>query len=75
MIKNRVNGILVFFANFNVVCNSEERFNSTFCKYTSDVSNHFIKDVGWKEFKMGWMKLTNFRKEGHKLYNIDRFLV
>nr|KAJ0222743.1 hypothetical protein LSAT_V11C200067800 [Lactuca sativa] len=68
-------GNWVFFGDFNVVRKKDERLNSAFCKYSAADFNQFIIDAGLKEFKMGRMKYTYYREEGHKFSKIDRFLV
>nr|KAJ0222973.1 hypothetical protein LSAT_V11C200055230 [Lactuca sativa] len=73
-IKN-FDGIWVFFGDFNAVRRSDERFNSAFCKYTAADFNQFIANAGLKELKMGGLKYTYYKEEGHKFSKIDRFLV
>ena len=74
-LKSEVDGVWVFFGDFNAVRFRSERLNSSFCHYSASDFNNFISDAGLQEFNQGGRKFTFLRDDGIKFSKLDRFLV
>lgn len=74
-LKNSHHGTWVFFGDFNVVRNVEERINSHFCQSSANDFNSFINRSGLTEFSMGGRRYTYLSLDNNKLSKLDRFLV
>lgn len=74
-LKRGTIGISVFLIDFKVVRYASDRFNSSFCHYTTSYFNHFIADSGLHEFNTSGMKYTFQREDDMKFSKLDRFLV
>ncbi|XP_023758613.1 uncharacterized protein LOC111907053 [Lactuca sativa] len=74
-LKRSINGIWIFFGDFNAVRYDFERFNSRFCRATARDFNKFIVDAGLQEFNLGGKKFTYLCDDGLKLNKLDRYLV
>lgn len=48
-LKRNLNGICVFFDDFNMVRTPDERVNSRFCQYKTSDFNNLIAEVGLHE--------------------------
>ncbi|XP_023749748.1 uncharacterized protein LOC111898035 [Lactuca sativa] len=75
LLKSQTPGTWIFLGDFNVVSHPKERFNSSFCKYTTSDFNKFIVVAGLYEFNQGGKKFTYLRDDGFKQSKLDKFLV
>lgn len=61
-----MNGIWIFFGDFNTVRFRTERDGSRFCPREADAFNNFIAMAGLHDFPLGGRRFTWFNKYGTK---------